>query len=1551
MKNTEKSTKKTNVFISGADSDTNEKILGSISNQKYIDATNMAVRGKGDKALQFVGGEQRVYGSEDAQWETIGAWTVNNHVVEVLVNSATRIVQFKIDGVVMVETDQLYFDSNHPLQGDTNDRCDGGELYTTDNMNPVYIFNIQDIIDAYNAGLQTYFAQFNPNNYQAVLKTSPHHPVFIQLETLSGAGLLVGKYTYSIRYADDTGNKTSWSVQTPLIPVPMANGVASLNHPAIKKYGASPGNLTDFGIRLRFRVENVGGYQYIQIRRVAHNDGLQYGYIPTPEIIKLLVDANGIPVDIINGPEMQVIDWIDSAALNAEWEELTDEEDTISISGSFTAKTLRYFQNRLVPMNITYPSKDIEPYAEDMFVVKNDKLGFPVIEKLTDSIDREGFQKVDNQVRYPHLQSGERYGWGAYVMDDFGARSFVIPLDDLAGHDLKDYQMPNRRDQLSAESREYSVTKWKGAAYASDVNSNLGISKGYVHEVFDLVDARQKTDICQFHNILSEGGKYAPKVNNSPFDSCTPGVVTDDISTGFIPYVLGSDVGHTPFTPVADIDPNVSGHNSLVNMTVGRITEDGSGLPVPEGTWDYNPRGFAPNYYSTGMGIWGMNSLPSWARAFSVVRTKPAGRVVAQGIGFWKFKTDSVGATSKEANRFMFYSPDIDSALTGQISMDDIVNNPLGYQIQLVSPLGAFTEVYDGEREDIQFVIGGTVVDVSYNRGVDMAVYVRQMYEDQLCNPTYNQGSVGNGDGYVSFGRWLNSISSGHPQASVWSSNNGNHVFQVNAASIHNDGRSQMLDVTVGDDIYSNGGINNNQFTALDPEFWCEPMYIVNIIRNDIVVPVGNINEYVETGHLQKVESRIGISNGNNNQSFILVDERWEDCIPNRLNPNYSDEQRFVYVNGLRWWNVTYKSTAFRTAVLNALQLSGIYTLLDVDVYGNSVIYPIYGVYTHQGDPGSANFFYINFNKFDNNFSDSLFIPPVNADITVRYDNRIPLKIFAGDSVVAENNFVPIDRKSDANSGTVDNLALCSGIPYQRYDINDRVYLVKRTAGGGDKIQDKNDIYPKEVRQILVNFICESRVNIPYLYGSRYPHVHYVMRPHRWQQGSEADPAAFLTANNMVFAGAIPYYDNYGFEWVNWQYGGFMLGGGTNIDYQKVLNDRTNVSKPAVGFTEQTKFCTRVIWSNKRSINEQDDPNLKSFPSLNVYDISDAYGEIKYAYDNDSEKGNNLFALTDHGVCLLITDKRILSDFTGTEIANIKTDTGFMQGEYWLRKDVGSSDEMWRGIAEYGNQIFFPNNSGVYTMKGLSVRDILRGDVSKAAEMIGGQYQKREVPGYLKKLGPYLDGVLPGYATPMCAAYDVENGEYVLCLGSVMLPGAITPEGISRNIPSVPKSFIYSNDASKEFWSGEADYFYEKMAYVHKFNNVSEKRLWGFKQYQGYRIGVTDRINGVYPVQSVIFPVTPAINQTVEFIDGTINSSLVPTSVYFAHDLTSLPECQLNGSVLRDYTNSYYFMVPRKVAAPGDRLQNDCFIVKVERVGPGSFVIVSAETGHKIIRW
>lgn len=1543
MRFTEKLARKIVQFFKGSSRDTSPKIE---LEGTYYDAQNLVVRTTDgqDHVLSDTRGEVLKFGSYDAQMDNIGSFNVGGHLIECFCyeagTSASHPAQIRIDGLVMVESDQLNWDTNHPLQGDTNERCEGGELFLTDNLNPILIFGVQNIIDCYYSTdpveNQTYFSGFNILLYQAILQTAPHHPIFVDLYSSTANGLYPGKYTYSIRYADETGNKTSWSVQTPYIPVPAGYSANSAQHPGVKTYGGSVGlTPTNWGITIKFRVDNVAGYEYIEVRRIAQWEGQGYQYVPAAYSLKLVPGASYSDINDIQVEKYQIVTFNDTGDIS-DWAEMTDEEDTEEISGFFTCKTLRYYNNRLVPMNITTGSKDVA--NTDWFITKNNRLGFPVIEKLTTATDRRGHYKPYNQVYYPTLQSGDYTGWGVYFTDGYGARSFVTPIDNLAGLDMKEHYSPNRRARLDPDSEEWSVTKWKGAVTASDVDSATGQSIGHVHEVFDLVGSISRPSLCTFKNIINRTGAYKAltKVNDGVYSDCVPAT---DQQSDLVDHVSGTHVGYNPFHPVSDGDetlaPNYD-HNFRINTHVKH--EYGIGNPTPTITspilaeQEYHPMGFAPNYYSQGVGIWGLKDWPAWAKSFSVVRTPPAKRVVCQGIGYYNtYQTNASGAVGKYLNKLVFWSPDADDLPTGGMNGPNTWTeieaglNSGSYQVQLVSPLGAFMEVYDGAMES------GITGWSRKNYDVDAVLYIRQLYEDGTINPTYNESSTGWGNGYISYGRWLNKNSQ---QATFWDTNSGEYVFDVNGCSVITEGRGKYMVIELANDIYW-GGImghsnGNDLFDSLtqqveeNPQNYCEPFYVVNIVAVDRRPVYGNTTSYVETGHLQKIESRVGIwqlSYGNS-QSFELVDERWEDCIPNYLNPSVADENRYVWVNNKRWINCTYKSVTTQNYILAQIAANGFYT----DTDGNDS----YGVYTHTGTPGTSVQFYLNFEIFNPSYDPTYFIPADGNEIVVKYDNRVPLKIFAGDKTVGESVFCPIDREQVNGSGVGTEVPQIAGYPYSAYHINERVFILNKAGVSSNAIQDDNLIYLNYIRQLMVNCILETTVNVPLMYGNEFPHVHYVMRPHKWENGNVNDsadpPTSFLSTDNKIF---MEYADDYRnddgtWEWQRpgWTFGGLRFLGYNNIDYNKTLNDRGNSTRPQIGWKEKTKYCTRIKWSQKRNINELDDPNLKSFPVNNTHYIHDGQGEIKYAYDNDSSKGNNLFAVTDWGVCMLITDKTLLADVNVNQIAYMVPDAGFIKGEYWLNKSVGATDEFWRGIAEFANTMFLPTRFGVYKLEGFELGDITTGRQTL--------------------LLPQLDKVGAGYSTKMTGAYDPTKDEYWLnfdYLAPQPAPSRPLPTGVTH---------IFSN--GKGFWSGGAQHDYEDMIYCESVDNVIVNRIYGVRNYQAYKIGETYDVNGGTRVCEVTFHVCPKIGYQFELVDLFINSSICPSEVQYATTFGGLPEAVTPGSVIRNYGASWYLQVPRKAAAPNDRLQNDVFFVKLIFDQAQDVVVNSVDCGVKMIR-
>jgi hypothetical protein len=126
---------------------------------------------------------------------------------------------------------------------------------------------------------QKYFTDYDKEVHRLQLVTNTNQPVFIGLEHVgAGSGLKGGGYTYATRYVDTQGNVTNWSPATPVIPVHEENVTTTPGNTknGVFTRGDGPGELTNKGIRIRFRVTNEAGFAYMQIKRTAHNAGLRF---------------------------------------------------------------------------------------------------------------------------------------------------------------------------------------------------------------------------------------------------------------------------------------------------------------------------------------------------------------------------------------------------------------------------------------------------------------------------------------------------------------------------------------------------------------------------------------------------------------------------------------------------------------------------------------------------------------------------------------------------------------------------------------------------------------------------------------------------------------------------------------------------------------------------------------------------------------------------------------------------------------------------------------------------------------------------------------------------------------------------------------------------------------------------------------------------------------------------------------------------------------------------------------------------------------------------
>lgn len=1363
-----------------------------------------------------------------------------------------------IDDKIVAESDGLPFVYNQYLQHDTSDRCVNGEVFIANEYIEPMIFDIGDLLDNYDSDTEKYFDDFDLSLYTVSLNRQLDVPVFVELESVGSLdGLAGGMYAYAIRYVDSDGNRTGWSPSTPLIPVVANDSSLSTQYPGSKTYGTEETYNSIYGIKIKFRITNKQNYSFVELKRVSWNSDSGVGFVPAAEYVEY-------PYSLSPG-EITTVTFTDSIATT--WLPLSEEEETQTLSAINGAKAIRYYENRLFLGNISFASKDLSGTSVSFLDSGGNKM-YPFIHDM----GREGHSDVYNATYYRNYIGGERYGYALLCRDENGDKSFALPVPGY-----ENYAYSNRRVQLSSESSAISHGNWKGVSRCSDINNNAPVN---THEVFGF----SEDDGTQEYSSGWSGVKK-----------------TDDSDVVTISEFGGID--YNPLTPKRFTD-TFGHHDYKVNEYVSTVFIGGE----TAGRESYDPEHFAPRYYSSGMALHGVDGLPSWVKSMSIVRTKPAGRVIASGL--------AVYTTTKSDNTILFYSDDLEN---NAITRSLFENNSTNYKIEVVSPLGYFSEMYAGEHPT-----------TGADRGIDMMTYARMIYNSNLHTTS---PAMINRDGsntfYTTFGAWRNAASDRFTGNSQWSiSGATRRVYSTT-------GRNNYYEIVLSSQIYANRTVVSlGAFDSNNNMEWQEPWYIVNIIDTDASVSDNNVNEYLETGSHIKIESIVG-KISENELSFNLVDERWEDCIPSEytngvVSPDAATNV-FVWIDDTdqntnrRWINVGNKSSGDIVTILTDLTNNGFY---NASVGGGGTV-PVYGVYWHDWNSDISHTI-----KFEQpaayaSYDKGFFIPSMNSEVVVKYDNRFPVKFFGGDGWIGESVFSPIDGTS-LNNGNVDKQSLSAvGFPYCRYHFNDNYKVVKSSTNVLQRFQVRNYIDQEWIRQLSVMFTGVNRVCVPLTYNiastgtscdsgqsstQSFPMIHYVQRPQDWNStcennfdgGNEIDPQ---------------YKADFPGEFSYWEYGGFKTIPLFNPDYEQwnsyeIVNDR-----PDVGFVEQTDFCSLVIWSNEREINVQNDPGLKSFPSTNQYALSDAQGAIKYLWDSDSDRGgNNIYAFTDRGVCLLLTGKNQLSDVGGNTLGYVSPAEGVIQQEMWLQKDIGMNDEMWRSAGEFGKLICWANKKSVYLLFNNDVKDI--GKI-----------------GYYNTV--YNDGlkyIEDGYVTRVSSIVDRKHEEYYLNLYE---------SGV------VSKNFVF--DISNMVWTGQYDYNFEQ--YISKQYGTGGgdvSQTYGVKDGSIYLLDSGFQINGSDIRASVKQVCNAEQPYDKEYISIGIASNNKPTRVDFAESISALPECSLyegmsapvNVYYLKDY-GKWTNKVPRRIAGDRNRLQGRIMVFEVIHDDAEDFYLIDSIVNYK----
>ena len=1482
-----------------------ESVFGQTSGN-YIDAHNaQSTSNDGNTgAIEKIKGEVLLYpnATSGVGYKCIGSAQVNEYLAEAWAPTNPAFPGIiRVNGVIVLSSTAFDIKPNFPLWQDKNEASEFSEWFVSDKRVPPFVFELKDMVDSLTSDPNKYFSAFDPALYQINIQSALDRPMIVDLINVGGGGgLATGQYQYQMRYASLSGDRTQWSHPTPMVAIPQALSSDSDQYPYAKTRGGAPNaaSPTSFAPKLRFRVTNLYDYDFIEIKRTPYNLGAGITYTSNGVIVAR--------IDVGQG-EISVREYIDPQESNINIP-LSAEDDSRELAHVENAGPIKYFDRRLELADVTLASKQ----SELTFLEINDKQGFPVINKL----GKAGYSDPYNQINFKSEMRGEKVGYGVNLYDCVGNKGYVTKIPDL-----KNYQFPNRRDYVSVETKNYSRN---GVVRASGVLTGSS-SVGDTHEVFDTTEAIAKTNICDFKNVVEKGRVFG--ATGTKFNS--PQGVTQDCNetNGEIerhgaqvtPFLLPSgalvSTAYFPFTPVSQNDPDVDGHDYIVTNKVNTTNifpiTVGPGIPVetPEHTYNNEPLGFAPNYYAMGMMIAGVDNFPAWAKAFSIVKTQPAKRVVCQGLAYYslikaEYKlVDNASLGGKSTNKFWFYAPDIENGIVASDTVNDIITNPQNYSLQFVSPLGFFSEFYSGEDNSVYNQRG---------RCVDMISYVRMIRDAQeknshQMNPGEDSGmGIDGGDGYsyVGYDKYRNQTVI--PNTFSGDTNKGNKIVAINQIKRISEGRGTYLELVTEGDIYASTRTGGEpQFDDDGLKNWTEPVYVVNIIRTGANVPDNDLEKYRQTTHYQKLESIIGKSTGIIDQKFILVDERWEDCIPSPKNGQYGySVDRFLYVKLTsgevqKWINVTYKTPAQKAAILSAIAAG-------TGPYG--------GAYTHNNISNLDRFYEINFNIIGN-------IPPENSLILVRYDNTAPISCYGGDTYINEAIFAPIDSQASARDDAgEDQFPFGIGLPYKCFKLNPRYYTIRKAGASVNAIQDHEWFTLGYIRQLCVMFTVESQSALHLSYNTEYPlqsfpKINYVIRPNRWDDDKSI-------VDNHIFDQYVTDYKED--EKTNWKWGGFRFLPQINPDYS-ISPPIAFFSAPKFGFEERLSFPTRFMWSLPRAINAQNSPSIKTFPANNSFDIDDRTGAIKYIWRALTSKGENLYAITEKGVCLLFTKKDTLTDKGLNTVGFISRDA-FINDQMWLEYTIGVNDQMWRSVTESvipitledGSQIikqalFFANRESIFRLMDDKVIDIAR------------------INYHSKIFKQGLNLIQPGYDTQVTGVFDFYKQQFYLHI----------------NGEDVTKTFVFSQKNNS--WFGTNDFTFDRFT-------TYANRVFGHKDLKTYELNQGYVINGDPIEMRVVGAASPDSNKDKEFIRIRINSSSRPTFVGFKKEKTGVTQCFLDISkgarYLKNYNGweGYIGRIESSVNINRPRLQGRLLIFEISHNLAEEFKIIDTAIQFKLIK-
>lgn len=1370
----------------------------------YSDASNMrptSVDGN-TGGVEAIKGEVLVHPAVAGQgYVCIGATGANNRTMSFWASSLVNQPNAGdnppcviIDGLLVAQSINIPYVYDRPLQIAMEERCMGGVAYPADhNADPLY-WPIDSLLEELGLGSGLYFDNYTPEVNAVALGAPIEWPKFKGLVSLVSDGASTGQYGMALRFRTQSGDTTNPGPACPFVSVPRFMDTPALNaHPGGRNIGGEPNLLapTLYGLQYQWRIDNTYGYSEVEVIVARINDGGGLTGVITTEIVARIPIEPGL-----NTPFTFTYPQDNNIPV-----ELLPADAAVDFVFSIHApKGVELADNRLSYANFTAgnttPELVFDEVAGSTTFFLTEKLSTNLI---NNEVVNDGYANPVHNTYKKSLFRGEKNGWGVMCWGPVADRFPVAPITGA-----ENLQAPNRRDPLNGRAFDYSVEPPIAANTACQSDDPVG----YVYEA------------------MGQGS-----------------FKKTDVGAGSLINVVNTD--NYPYSPWRPVGPADSQRYDTPPNTGRVLSTVGPPLSVDA---RYNEGSvWAPSHHALGLAVNGITNFPTNTKAFSIMRTPDAGRVICQGIGTYVLTDNPIGPTMpkhKNTSNFLFNSPDLMSGRVPQAILEDMQLNPTQYKFQCVAPLGFYTDIYGYFRNTASIpndpIIGAYIPPpplpnfANAANAVDMMSYAGIQHDEGQVNVgepaaggmAYQPNPSGNipAGNYVGYGAWRNTQppngqnppTQDQMDYSFWNQtgNDGNTTIVMQSFTAIAEGRSTTYVIGTDNSVYTPGGIDTRDgggdyhvdFNSTEVRTFHQPWYIINIIKDGADVP-NEPTEYLSCTTVKR-EGRIGIVTSGTTVTMELINERVDDVLP-----RFQSEYRYVYVKPVdapeQHWLCVTNFGAFDTSVILAdIAANGFWVAPD----GTQV----YGVYEVVRDTTGD---FVVFGTFGINGTPT---PPVGASVTVKYDHTAPVIAFGGSVTVAPAIHAIYDRLWNGPDGT--NTAVSTGglpLPYVGF-IRNPFWYQPRDSYHIEGTQYLPII--QSIRQWCVLWDAEARTpgrlnligpdGVPQQNSqSAFPNVHYVARPY-------------------VFVGDVGgfhglYLTDYPNE--NTSLGGIRYTPDINFDYARE-EPVTGVGEQ-VGIDIRTDYCNAIAASLEVDplVNEQ--PGTRTFLTSNMTAISQENGEIKVIASALGPNGQNLYAWTQKGVCRILTNKNILTGADGAEVAT-QSVSNYFGTEQWLSRNIGSPDQMWRLFAkgyapagqQYADSFFWADRNGVYRMTGDTIIDISENK-------------------YFSQLKEYLLNFPTDYSPQTTAFYNSLYNEVYFSIDPIVFPPRPPLQPLPITLPR--KTFVYS--AQNNEWLGTFDYDFD--AYWQ-----TKQQVYGFRDLQTFGLQSGYTINGETRVASVTVP-------------------------------------------------------------------------------------------------